>query len=69
MVKPRKKLGSYLIAAFFINIFAIMSVGALCILLVSDILGNIKEDQHRKQRRLQDRPYQQQGLPDHLRHR
>jgi signal transduction histidine kinase len=43
MAKPRKKLGSYLIAAFFINIFAIMSVGALCILLVSDILGNIKE--------------------------
>ncbi len=43
MVKPRKKLGSYLIAAFFINIFAIMSVGALCILLVSDILGNIKQ--------------------------
>ena len=43
MIRPRKKLGSYLIAAFFINIFAIMSVGALCILLVSDILGNIKE--------------------------
>jgi len=43
MARPRKKLGSYLIAAFFINIFAIMSVGALCILLVSDILGNIKE--------------------------
>lgn len=43
MVRPRKRLGSYLIAAFFINIFAIMSVGALCILLVSDILHNIKE--------------------------
>lgn len=43
MVRPRKKLGSYLIAAFFINIFAIMSVGALCILLVSDILNNIRE--------------------------
>jgi signal transduction histidine kinase len=43
MVQPRKRLGSYLIAAFFINIFAIMSVGALCILLVSDILHNIKE--------------------------
>ena len=43
MTQPRKKLGSYLIAAFFINIFAIMSVGALCILLVSDILHNIKE--------------------------
>lgn len=42
MVRPRKRLGSYLIAAFFINIFAIMSVGALCILLVSDILHNIK---------------------------
>jgi signal transduction histidine kinase len=43
MVRPRKRLGSYLIAAFFINIFAIMSVGALCILLVSDILNNIRE--------------------------
>lgn len=43
MVRPRKKLGSYLIAAFFINIFAIMSVGALCILLVSDILNNIRQ--------------------------
>ena len=43
MVQPRKKLGSYLIVAFFINIFAIMSVGALCILLVSQILGNIKQ--------------------------
>jgi signal transduction histidine kinase len=43
MTRPRKRLGSYLIAAFFINIFAIMSVGALCILLVSDILHNIKE--------------------------
>lgn len=42
MTRPRKRLGSYLIAAFFINIFAIMSVGALCILLVSDILNNIR---------------------------
>ena len=42
MPRPRKKLASYLIAAFFINIFAIMSVGALCILLVSDILHNIR---------------------------
>jgi len=43
MIQSRKKLGSYLIAAFFINIFAIMSVGALCIMLVSDILHNINE--------------------------
>ncbi|MBU0674946.1 MAG: HAMP domain-containing protein [Proteobacteria bacterium] len=38
-----KKLGSYIIAAFFLNIFAIMSVGAVCITLVADMAGNIRE--------------------------
>jgi len=43
MIQARKKLGRYIIAAFFLNIFAIMSVGALCILLVGDMLHNIKK--------------------------
>jgi len=43
MLKARKKLGRYIIAAFFLNIFAIMSVGAMCILLVGDMLHNIQQ--------------------------
>jgi signal transduction histidine kinase len=36
-----KKLGDYIITAFAINVFAIMSVGGLCILLVKDMVDNI----------------------------
>jgi signal transduction histidine kinase len=36
-----KKLGDYIITAFAINVFAIMSVGGLCILLVKDMVHNI----------------------------
>jgi nitrogen fixation/metabolism regulation signal transduction histidine kinase len=43
MSGSRKKLGRYIIAAFFLNIFAIMSVGAMCILLVGDMLHNIQQ--------------------------
>jgi signal transduction histidine kinase len=43
MTGARKKLGRYIIAAFFLNIFAIMSVGAMCILLVGDMLHNIQQ--------------------------
>ena len=43
MSGARKKLGRYIIAAFFLNIFAIMSVGAMCILLVGDMLNNIRQ--------------------------
>jgi signal transduction histidine kinase len=42
MSAVRKKLGRYIIAAFFLNIFAIMSVGAMCILLVGDMMHNIQ---------------------------
>ncbi len=42
MSAVRKKLGRYIIAAFFLNIFAIMSVGAMCIMLVGDMLHNIQ---------------------------
>lgn len=37
----KKKLGDYIIIAFVINVFAIMSVGGLCILLVKDMVTNI----------------------------
>lgn len=37
----KRKLGSYIIAAFIINVFAIMSVGGVCILLVNDMVNNI----------------------------
>lgn len=43
MLGVHKKLGRYIIAAFFLNIFAIMSVGAMCILLVGDMLHNIQD--------------------------
>lgn len=36
-----RKLGSYLAAAFFLNVFAIMSVGGVCILMVNDMVDNI----------------------------
>ena len=37
----KRKLGSYIITAFIINVFAIMSVGGVCILLVKDMVNNI----------------------------
>lgn len=37
----KKNLGSYIIAAFVLNVVAIMSVGAVCILLVQDMVRNI----------------------------
>lgn len=37
----KRKLGNYIIAAFIINVFAIMSVGGVCILLVKDMVNNI----------------------------
>jgi signal transduction histidine kinase len=37
----KRKLGNYIIAAFIINVFAIMSVGGICILLVNDMVHNI----------------------------
>ena len=37
----KRKLGNYIIAAFIINVFAIMSVGGVCILLVTDMVHNI----------------------------
>lgn len=37
----KRKLGNYIIAAFIINVFAIMSVGGVCILLVNDMVNNI----------------------------
>ena len=37
----KKKLGNYIIAAFIINVFAIMSVGGVCIKLVNDMVNNI----------------------------
>ena len=40
-MEAKRKLGSYIIAAFFLNIFAIMSVGGVCILMVRDMVGNI----------------------------
>ena len=43
MDTERRKLGNYIIAAFFINVFAIMSVGGVCILMVRDMVHNIKE--------------------------
>lgn len=36
-----KKLGNYIIAAFVLNVVAIMSVGGICILLVNDMVQNI----------------------------
>jgi signal transduction histidine kinase len=36
-----KKLSSYIAAAFFTNVFAIMSVGGICILMVNDMVRNI----------------------------
>ncbi|MCB2184524.1 MAG: HAMP domain-containing protein [Desulfobulbaceae bacterium] len=35
------KLGNYIATAFFINVFAIMSVGGVCILMVKDMVQNI----------------------------
>ncbi len=43
MPEVRKKLSRYIIAAFFLNIFAIMSVGGVCISLVGNLVNNIKE--------------------------
>lgn len=37
------KLGNYIIAAFFLNVFAIMSVGGVCIVMVRDMVRNISE--------------------------
>lgn len=37
----KKNLGSYIIAAFVLNVVAIMSVGGICILLVNDMVQNI----------------------------
>lgn len=37
----KRKLGNYLAAAFFLNVFAIMSVGGVCILMVNDMVDNI----------------------------
>ncbi len=37
----KKNLGSYIIAAFVLNVVAIMSVGGVCILLVKDMVQNI----------------------------
>ena len=43
-MKPaRKKLGNYIIIAFFLNVFAILSLGGVCILMVKDIVHNINE--------------------------
>ena len=41
MTVMKRKLGNYIIAAFIINVFAIMSVGGVCILLVNDMVNNI----------------------------
>ncbi len=43
MPEAKKKLGLYIIGAFFLNIFAIMSVGAMCVMLVGNMLHNIRE--------------------------
>jgi len=40
--KPRRGLGRYIMAAFFINIIAIMTVGGVCIKLVGDMVENIR---------------------------
>lgn len=37
----KKKLSSYIGTAFFINVFAIMSVGGICIMMVNDMVRNI----------------------------
>lgn len=37
----KHKLGNYIIAAFFLNVFAIMSVGGVCIIMVKDMVNNI----------------------------
>ncbi|MBI5558562.1 MAG: HAMP domain-containing protein [Deltaproteobacteria bacterium] len=37
----KRKLSSYIGAAFFINVFAIISVGGICILMVNDMVRNI----------------------------
>ncbi|HIJ78788.1 MAG: ATP-binding protein [Desulfobulbaceae bacterium] len=43
-MKPaRKKLGNYIIIAFFLNVFAILSLGGVCILMVKDIVHNIND--------------------------
>jgi signal transduction histidine kinase len=46
----KRKIGNYIITAFIINVFAIMSVGGLCILLVKDMVNNIStlEDESQK---------------------
>ncbi|MBU0730179.1 MAG: HAMP domain-containing protein [Proteobacteria bacterium] len=43
MQPARKKLGNYIIIAFFLNVFAILSLGGVCILMVKDIVHNITE--------------------------
>ena len=37
----KRKLSSYIGTAFFINVFAIMSVGGICIMMVNDMVHNI----------------------------
>lgn len=39
----KHKLGNYIIAAFFLNVFAIMSVGGVCIIMVKDMVNNISD--------------------------
>ena len=39
-MKRKRKLASYILAAFFLNIFAIMSVGGVCTLLVREMARN-----------------------------
>ncbi|MBU0485775.1 MAG: HAMP domain-containing protein [Proteobacteria bacterium] len=41
MPEAKRKLGNYIIIAFVINVFAIMSVGGVCIMMVRDMVRNI----------------------------
>ncbi len=43
MENVQRKLGNYIIAAFIVNVFAIMSIGGICILMVKDMVHNINK--------------------------
>ncbi len=42
-IKAKRKLSKYILAAFFINVFAIMSVGGVCIMMVRDMARDIDD--------------------------
>lgn len=42
-MRMKRKLGTYLIAAFFVNVFAIISIGGVCILMVREMVHNISQ--------------------------